>query len=132
MYTNADITIYNRFLDKVERLDAYKRTVIKNVFWDEKKAVNRLQSGLNDADHILALVPFESLDMGLYVAPNEFKGDEGTFTFQTGDRIVKGEITLEITKPTDLDREYDAFTISSVDKKDFGSRRMRHFEIGAK
>lgn len=132
MYTNADITIYNRFLDKVERLDAYKRTVIKNVFWDEKKAVNRLQSGLNDADHILALVPFESLDMSLYVAPNEFKGDEGTFTFQTGDRIVKGSIYYEISTGSDLDERYEAFTITSVDKKDFGSKRMRHFELGAK
>lgn len=132
MYTNTNITLYNRYLDKIERLDAYKRTIIKNVFWDEKKAVNRLQSGLIDADHILALIPFESLVMGDYVAPKEFKGEEGTFTFQTGDRIVKGEVTLDITKPTDLDKQYDAFTITSVDKKDFGSKNMRHFELGAK
>ena len=132
MYTNGSMTIYNKYLDKVERLDAYKRTVIKNVFWEEKKASNRLQSGLIDADHVLALVPYESLRMGEYVPPKQFEGKEGTFTFKLGDRIVKGEITLEITKSTDLDKQYDAFTITSVDKKDFGSKNMRHFEIEAK
>lgn len=132
IYTNANITIYNKYLDKEDRLDAYKRTVIKNVFWDESKATNRLQSGLIDVDKVLALIPFENLDMSLYRPPKEFDGEEGTFTFQSGDRIVKGEINLEITKTTDLDRKYEAFTISSVDKKDFGSKNMRHFEIGAK
>lgn len=132
MYTNASLTIYNKYLDKVERLDAYKRTIIKNVFWDEKKAVNRLQSGLMDADHVLALVPYESLEMGEYVPPKQFEGREGTFTFKLGDRIVKGEIDTEITSFNQLDKEYEVFTITSVDNKDFGCPKMRHFELGAK
>lgn len=132
MYTNTNIIIYNKYLDKEERLDVYKRTVIKNVFWEERKATNRLQSGLIDADHVLVLIPFENLDMSQYRPPKEFEGEEGTFTFQNGDRIIKGEIELKISRPTDLDRDYEAFTITSVDKKDFGSKRMRHFEVGAK
>lgn len=132
MYTNADITIYNRYMDKVERLDAYKRTVIKNVFFEERKATNRLQSGLIDADHVLALIPFESLAMGGYVPPKQFEGKEGTFTFKLGDRIAKGEIDTEITSFNQLDKEYEVFTITSIDNKDFGSPKMRHFELGAK
>lgn len=132
MYTNTNITIYNKYFDKDTRLDAYKRKVIRNVFWDESEGTNRLQSGLIDADKVLALIPFESLDMGSYVAPNQYDGKDDTFTFKIGDRVVKGEITLEITKSTDLDKEYKAYTVTSIDKKDFGSKKMRHFELGAR
>lgn len=129
MYTNGSMTIYNKYLDKTTRLDAFKKTVIDNVFWDEKKASNRLQSGLKDADQVLVLIPFEDLDMEKYVSPKQFKG-EG-FTFKVGDRIVRGSINYEITKGADLDKEYEAYTITSVDKKDFGSSNIRHFEVGA-
>lgn len=132
MYTNSSITIYNKYFIKSEKTDGYKRTVIKNAFYEERQATNRLQSGLIDADKVLVLIPFESLEIGEYVPPREFEGLEGTFTIQNGDRIVKGEVLLEINKPTELDKEYEAFTITSVDKKDFGSKKMRHFEIGAK
>ncbi len=57
MRTNADITIYNRYFDKATRLDKYQRTVLKGVFWDERKAINRLQSGLEDADEVSIIIP---------------------------------------------------------------------------
>ena len=133
MYSNSDITIYNKYFDKATRLDKYKRTVIKNVFWDEKKAVNRLQSGLESADHVLLLIPFDYTSQAHYVSPREFKGLEDTFTLNIGDKVVKGEIDFEVdSKISDLDKLYETFTITSVDKKDFGSPHMRHFEVGGK
>lgn len=136
MISNADVTIYNKYLDKDTRLDKYKRTVIYDIFWDEKKAYNRLQSGLESADHVLLLIPLEMPSNSRYVSPMEFQKLEDKtnyFTLHVGDRIVKGDIDFEITgKVSDLDKNYGAFTITSVDKKDFGSPHMRHFEISGK
>lgn len=134
MYSNADVTIYNKYTDRATRTDAYNRTVIKNVFFDEKKATNRLQSGLNDADQALLLIPFDYSSQAEYVPPIEFRdleSKENYFTLQNGDRIVKGDISYEVTsKISDLDKEYQTFTITSVDTKDFGSKKMRHWEVG--
>ena len=136
MRTNADVTIYNRYFDKETRLDKYQRTVLKGVFWDERKAVNRLQSGLEDADKVTIIIPFAVTTDKKYAPPKEFEKLEdktGYFTLQEGDRVVKGAIDFEITgKVSDLDKEYEAFTIISVDTKDFGSLHMRHWEVGAK
>ena len=136
MRTNADITIYNRYFDKETRLDKYQRTVLYGVFWDERKAVNRLQSGLEDADEVTIVIPFKVATDKKYVPPKEFEKLEdkaGYFTLQEGDRVVKGAVDFEITgKASDLDKEYEAFTITSVDTKDFGSPHMRHWEVGAK
>ena len=135
MRTNADITIYNRYFDKATRLDKYQRTILYGVFWDERKAVNRLQSGLEDADKVTIIIPFTVATDKKYAPPKEFEKLEdktGYFTLQEGDRVVKGAIDFEITgKVSDLDKEYEAFTIISVDTKDFGSLHMRHWEVGA-
>lgn len=136
MRTNADITIYNRYFDKETRLDKYQRTVLYGVFWDERKAVNRLQSGLEDADKVTIIIPFTVTTDKKYVAPKAFDklpDKTGYFTLQEGDRVVRGDINFEITgKVSDLDKEYEAYTITSVDTKDFGSPHMRHWEVGAK
>lgn len=136
MITNGNVTIYNKHFDKATRLDKYQRTVIYDVFWDEKKAYNRVQSGLESADNVLLLIPLEMSCNREYVSPKKFNKLEdksGHFTLQTGDRIVKGDIDFEISsKVSDLDKEYEAFTITSIDKKDFGSPHMRHFEVGGK
>ena len=136
MRTNADITIYNRYFDKATRLDKYQRTILYGVFWDERKAVNRLQSGLEDADKVTIIIPFAVTTDKKYAPPKEFEKLEdktGYFTLQEGDRVVKGAIDFEITgKLSDLDKECEAYTITSVDIKDFGSPHMRHWEVGAK
>ena len=136
MRTNADITIYNRHFDKATRLDKYQRTILYGVFWDERKAVNRLQSGLEDADEVTIIIPFTVAADKKYVPPKEFEkllDKSNYFTLQEGDRVVKGAVDFEITgKASDLDKEYEAFTITSVDTKDFGSLHMRHWEVGAK
>ena len=135
MYTNTSMTIYNKKYDKRQRLDTYKRTVIDKVFWDESKAYNRLQSGLENSDEVNIFIPFDAITDKEYIDPIEYKkldNTEGYFTLSVGDRVVRGSIDLEINKPTDLDEHYEAFTITSVDDKRFGSTRMRHWQLGAK
>lgn len=136
MYANSNMTIYNKYFDKATRTDKYQRTVLYGVFWDDKKAVNRIQSGLQDADEVLIIIPFSVNSDKQYISSKEFEKLEdrtGYFTLSEGDRIVQGEIGFEITgKVSDLDKQYEAFTITSVDTKDFGSPHMRHWEVGAR
>lgn len=136
MITNSNITIYNRYFNSTTRLDSYQRTILQGVFWDDKKAVNQIQSGLQDADEVLIIIPFSVNSDKQYISPKEFEKLEdrtGYFTLREGDRVVRGAIDFEITgKVSDLDKEYEAFTITSVDTKDFGSPHMRHWEVGAK
>ena len=136
MQTNADITIYNRYFDTTTRTDKYQRTVIYDVFWEDKKAVNRLQSGVENADEVFIAIPFMYSSKKEYASPNDFASiidKTGHFTLQESDRVVKGEIDFEITgKVSDLDKNYEAFTVTSIDTKDFGSMHMRHWEVGAK
>lgn len=136
MRTNADITIYNRYFDPETRLDKYQRTILYGVFWDAMKAVKRIQGGLESDDKVYIVIPFSADTNRQYISPKEFERLEDKsdyFTLQEGDRVVKGAIEFEITgKLSDLDKEYEAFTITSVDTKDFGSQHMRHWEVGAK
>lgn len=135
MITNADVTIYNKYFDKATRTDKYKRTVLKGVFWDHKKAVNMIKSGMENAHSVSIMIPFSMDTDKSYISPKEFYKSPGVnnFTLSEGDRVVKGIIDFEITgKVSDLDKDYEAFTIVSVDPKDFGSPHMQHWEISAR
>lgn len=136
MYTNSNITIYNSYFDKATRTNRYQRTTLYGVFWDCKKAANKVVSGLENADEVFIAIPFAVSSNRKYIAPKAFeKLDDktGYFTLREEDRVVQGEIDLEITgKVSDLDKQYEAFTITSIDTKNFGSPHMRHWEVGAK
>lgn len=131
MHTNGDITIYNSYYDKVARVDKYKRTVIKDVYIEERLGSNRLKSGLEGADKLLVLIPIERLDA--YVSTKEFEGANNTFTFKLGDRVVRNVVTYEVIDSTsELDRQFETFTVTSIDLRDQGNYRMQHIELGAK
>src|SRR5699024_5010091 len=136
MHTNTDITIYNKYFDKETRTDKYQRTVIQDVFWEERKAYNRLKSGLESADKVFVLIPLADISNRQYITRNAFRkvgSKENYFTLAEEDKIVRGEIYFEIEgKLSDLDKKYEAFTITSVDTHDYGSYYMRHWEVGAK
>lgn len=135
MISNGDLTIYNKYFDKSTRSDKYQRTVLKSIFWNESKAYNRLQSGLTDADKVNIMIPMSSNPTRQYIPPKQFEklNDKfNYFTISEGDRVVKGAINLEINQPNDLDEDYEAFTVTSVDTKDYGSEHMHHWKVGAR
>lgn len=131
LFKNADITIYNRYLDADSDTDRYQRTIIKGVNWQGKRNGTVSDKGLLLADSTLIFI--DKLDN--YVSPKRFKklSDEERpkyFTFDSnGDKIVKGEVDFEITgvKPyriADLENEFDdVVDIKSVNEL------SGHFEI---
>lgn len=130
LFKNADITIYNRYYDNSIGADMYKRTVIKEVNWQNKKTGTVSNNGLLLADSTLIFI--DKLEN--YISPKKFAklqpsemGDY--FTFQIGDKIVKGEVEFEITgiKPcriSDLENEFDdVIDVKSVNPL------SEHFEV---
>ena len=119
MYTNTSVTLY-LYSD-----GAYIRKNIDKVFWDERKASNVLKSGMSNADSLKVFIPYiEDID----------------FT-PSRDLIIKGNVTYDIDTTSEkaiaeskkhLIDTYEVFTISSCDKKLYGSPDMQHYELSCK
>lgn len=120
MITNADMTVYHRVVMPDTRQDAYTRYPVYGVLWEEKRAVNVINSGLKGADAVKVYVRLDRMD-GVVV--------------KNGDTIIRGICDREITEDyriAQLQRDYPSAVVTSVDKKDFGSPRLQHFEIGGR
>ena len=89
MIVNADITLYNRRLDKTTRQYIYKRTVLCGVHWytDQKVAVS--DKGLDSADSIKIRIPMTGRKE----------------TFLEPEVFVKGILEDEIAKESDLEKK---------------------------
>lgn len=112
-FKKTDITVYNKYYDKVNDVDRYQKAIIRGVNWQGKRNATVSDKGLNRDDSILIFI--DKLDN--YVSPKRFDRltDEersNYFTFGLNDLVVKGEIDFEITgiKPNsiaDLERQFD-------------------------
>jgi hypothetical protein len=137
MKTNAQATIYNKSIDLATRSEVYQRTVIAEVYWENRRAVNKLSSGGDlAADKVLVLIPMTLGENHLApLAWQALEDKSSSWTLQTGDLIVRGAILDEITGEftvSDLKRQYDdVLAIQSVDRMDTGSARVRHWQVGA-
>lgn len=136
MMTNTSITVYNKYLDPVAKLDKYQRVVIHDVHWSGVDTAKRVQTGRNEEDKAYIVIPFTSVSGLQFVSPLEFQKLEdktGYFTLAPEDRIVKGDVPLEITgKVSDLDKAYEAMIVTAVDTRDYGSEHMKHWAVTAK
>lgn len=125
LFKNSDITIYNRYYDEVEGIDKYQRTVIKGVNWQGKRNATINEKGLLIADSTLIFID----KLSNYISPKRFSKLNDIerlnyFTFRAGDKIVKGEVDLEITRIADLEKEFDdVIDIKSVTELPY------HFEV---
>jgi hypothetical protein len=138
MKTNADMTIYNKYIDPSTRTEKYQRTQIKCVMWENRKAANTLRSGGQIAtDQARVFIP--KANGANYVKPKAWQAlvtKTGKWTLQEGDVIVKGLITTDITGSTTItslkSANDDVLVITSVDTMDMGSLAMQHWQVGAK
>jgi len=137
MRTNSNLTVYNKHIDSETRGEIYQRTVIYDVAWENRKAANVLAAGEIAADQAVIYIPKARGDD--YLAPRAWQALEDktdNWTLQTGDFIVKGVVTDEITSEytiSDLKAEYDdVLRILSVDTMDIGSLSVQHWQVGAK
>lgn len=138
MKANCVVTLYNHYTNPDTERVAYKRTVIKNVNWQEYQKTSVTEKGLLSANQINVFVPFNSDFEGKeYIGPKEYRGlsnedKEKYFTFDNDDYIVKGEIDESLTVDT-LKKKYDnVMTVISVLICDNCSNSMKHYELAGK
>jgi hypothetical protein len=144
MRTNADITIYNKYISS--GAEKYQRAAVVAVAWENRKARNVLATGGDiAANQATIYIPWaRGTD---YIGPKAWQAlsvKTGKWTLQNGDIVVRGVIADEIHDavvsppsaaftPTMLKAKYDdVLTISSVDTMNGGSVGMWHWQIGAK
>lgn len=140
MYAPHTVTVYSPVEDPVTFEVSNYITVLRGVLMDASKASNVRASGLEGADSVNLFIPFSvratdgvSLMDKTYVDSKEFASaadKSNLWTLRIGDFFVKGEVV------EDKDFQYinanydDVYRITKVDKKDFGSESMRHYEVG--
>lgn len=127
LFPNSDITIFNKYYNKDLERDCYKRTVIKDVDWQEKIESDLQDKGLKVETNVNIF-----LDKENYISPKKFRGLDTTerdkyFTLDVGDYIVKGIVSQEINSFTELEKNFeDAVSILGV------SKCSEHFEVMCK
>lgn len=126
MMTNTKITVYNKYLEPFTHTTIYKKHLIENVFWDDSLGVN-LNMGYENADKVNVYIPYDKNDLTGYTEAKNYNGVG--WTLQNGDFMVKGEVDLETVNGIKDLANYEVFTITVCDNKDFGSSNMQHFEI---
>lgn len=126
MMTNTSMSVFNRYKEPFTSGVSYKKHLIENVFWDDSLGVN-LDSGYENADKVNIFIPFDKNNLSNYKEPKQYNGIG--WTLQNGDFIIKGDVVeTEVNGIKDL-KSYEVFEITVIDKKDFGSPNMQHFEI---
>ena len=135
MLANANMTIYNKYIDDTTRTIKYKRTCLYGVNWQEKQAINIGDKSMNKAysiDIITVYIPFTVSSLKKYIEPSKYnklseEEKDNYFTLNNEDIIAKGILDKNITKINDLDT---GAIINSVITNDNGSYFMRHWQVG--
>lgn len=126
MTTNADITIYNAWLNPSLNKKIYRRTVIRDVHWYTNQKTTVGEGGLRSADEYKIRIPLESCDG--YRPPDEYRNDpDGHWTVENGDLFVRGILDLEICKASELARYHPGQVLSWSDNR---HGNQPHIRIG--
>ncbi len=130
---NDTCTVYNKYIEN--KVEKWQRTVLSGIFWDGVQGSNFRKTGVEDADSVFVLIPkFVSTDKQ-FLPPKEWTNAEDKslyWTLQTGDTIIKGNITYEVVKSSkELEQFDECYKITKADGKLFNSN-MAHWEVGAK
>jgi len=147
MYMPHTVTLYNveHITDPETFEDVFKNniTILHGVFMDASRAANIRATGLESADFVNLYVPFDvDATDGITGEPKKYidtieywnlSDKSGYYTFTEGRNtfFVKG-VAVEPDKDDGyINLAYDdVYRVTKVDKKDFGSPAMQHFEIG--
>lgn len=142
MYAPHTVTVFNV---GEEDLMTFTRpiaaTVLRGVLLDASKGVNVRESGLESADEVNLYIPFtvDARDVltdstRFFVDGKEYEttaDKSGLWTLTTGDTFFAKGVVEEIADFITINKKYsDVYRVTKVDKKDFGTPDMQHFEVG--
>lgn len=142
MLTNTDCTLYTPYV--VDGQTRYARTVLRGVAWQDHWGVSMDKAGVTDVSSTTVYVPMtvEAFGGKAYLPPKAWlDADKAAYwtlvpTGSNVSKIIKGVIDQEISDAypaKQLGKDYDDVrSITAVDAKDYGSARMRHWQVTAK
>ena len=137
MYTPHTVTLV------MAQEDGYNSVILRGVFLDLSKRSNVNKSGLADADSATLFIPFDVGANKEYILPKAYADledkDDFWTLFDDGEEsgadcyFIKGEAFDHLYPYSTAKQHYDyCYRVSSVDLRDFGSERMRHWQVGGK
>lgn len=141
MYTPHTVTLI--IAEETDNGMTYNPVILSGVFLDLGKRSNINRSGLADADAATLFIPF-SIDPGKqYVTPKVYQELEDKADFWTlfdgGESsgaecyFIKGAIPDAYISYAEAQRTYDyVYHVSTVDLRDFGRKRMQHWQVGGR
>lgn len=121
---DKDITVINKYFNKSTKLNEYKVHHVKG-FWSSNSGISISDIQLIKSDGLIVRILMSEKG---YVNPKSFTGEEGTWTLQNDDYLVKGIVDNVDTITTILDN-YECLKITNVAIKDYGSNDMQHFAV---
>lgn len=95
LFPNSDITIYH--LDS--KTQKYSRINLENVNWSGKRNSTVSDKGVNIAYTVM------------------ISAEIGDYKVHTGDKVIRGNITLDITRLSDLN-DYEVVTVIGTQESD--------------
>jgi hypothetical protein len=132
MFTNADCTIFNAYYDSSQRCEKWKKTVIKDIYWEDVSGENSQQTGLLNDCSAFVVIPKESINVQNYQKPKDFKSNPVGFTFAPNDVIVRGVCDVDYSSIKNVQALDDSHTILKVSDFLYGSRDVQHWEVQSK
>lgn len=129
MMTNTKMSIFNKYTNPTTKDVTFKRHIIDNVFWNNVNE-NTINEGYDKNDKVNVYIPKDVNNFEKYIEAKKYNGNG--WTIQKGDFIVRG-----VTEETEVRgikelAYYEAFIITFVDDKDYGSLNMHHINIRGK
>lgn len=121
---DKDITVINKYFNKSTKLNEYKVHHLKG-FWSSNSGISISDTQLVKSDGLTVRILMSERG---YVNPKSFAGEDGTWTLQNDDYLVKGIVDNVDTITTVLDN-YECLKITNIAIKDYGSDDMQHFAI---
>lgn len=125
------ITVLNKLAarDSATKLDVWKATVLHNCSWSGRAERSVSGSTVSVGNVFVVRVP-KSADYHPY---HEWKDTMDGFTFSTGDYIIRGEITEEVTPNTVLNivnsHKPEAFIVKMFQDNTGTIEALEHYHI---
>lgn len=147
MYTPYTVTVYNVDENVDTIMPEYNLTVLDGVFLDISEGSNIMESGLESANAATLFIPFSVTATNAvtgvtqtYLEPKAYEAEADKskyWTLRKGNEeshlacfFVKGKVD-EKSDFSIVKRQHDyVYDVKTIDVRDFGSKEMRHWEVG--
>jgi hypothetical protein len=128
------VTVYNRWFNPATKQDEFHRKVLTKAHWMDVDGVSLDGKGVAGSSVAEVLIDGS---LSEYVTPNIYYGlskaaAQLVWTLSPADIICKGNVSLTISKPTDLKHLDNVRTIVSASYVDQGLRKQSHHEVIAR